>query len=146
MRESVILALIAVVVLGPTSARLAAADAAASGRVVICSSADPIEDWVVTIWLNGSYYSTATTNANGEWSASVTLPNCDTQSNWITVTLGSSLSTSYTQDYCPFGKHGSLPRCCEQLAKQVVGCSPTAAMGDLEFRCGGAGEPGCPSQ
>lgn len=146
MHKLVIPTLIAVVVLLPTSAKQAAADAAASGLVVTCPAGDPLEGVPVTVWLNGSAYDTVTTNASGQWSASVTLPNCDTQSNWITVTLGSSLAAAYTQDHCPLGKHGSPPACCIQRALQVVGCSPTAAMGDLEIRCGITGAPPCPSQ
>ena len=124
----------------------AGAAASVTGRVVTCPAGDPLEGATVTIWLNGDYYGTATTNSTGDWSTSVTLPECDEHSNWITATLGSSLVVPYTEDRCPLGRHGTPPPCCIQLAKHVAGCDPSVAMGDLEVRCGISGAPPCPSQ
>lgn len=114
----------------------------AAGQVVTCPGGDPIPEFPVTIYINGSLVDTVEADANGTWTFDIS-GDCDAT---LTAVLGYiGVHSPYDEAYCPLGRHGSSPACCVQVAGTVP-CSGNMGLGDLELRCGIPGAPPCPSQ
>lgn len=114
----------------------------AFGYVVTCPDGNPIVDIPVKIYVNGTYRTTVNTNQNGQWSYDITFEPCPLAI--LTAVLG-DLHSPYTKAYCPTGRHGSGPNCCVQVV-HAIPCSGDVGLDNLEFRCGYAGAPPCPTQ
>jgi hypothetical protein len=114
----------------------------ASGQVVTCPAGDPIQDFPVKIYVNGSYRTTVTTNTSGVWTYDITFEDCPLAI--LTAIIGTSLHTPYVKKYCPLGRHGTGDPCCVQVV-HAIPCSGNIVLDDLELRCGYAGAPPCPT-
>jgi hypothetical protein len=113
----------------------------ASGQVVTCPAGDPLPDAPVAIFINGAATDTVTADTNGNWSYDIS---GEDPGDILTAVFPNNLHSPYDEPYCPLGRHGTPPNCCEQ----VVGTIPSGgnlALDDLELRCGIPGAPNCPS-
>jgi hypothetical protein len=112
----------------------------ASGSVVTCPAGDPLPTAGVWIYINDSIVDTVYADSNGDWSWDMSGAS---SGDILTACFPNGIHEPYTDPYCPLGRHGSPPNCCEQ----VVGTVPSHGnlnLDDLELRCGQPGLP-CPN-
>lgn len=142
MKATLLFVLALFVAISVTSTPAAQAGTA-SGQVVTCPAGDPLEDFPVGIWIDGSVVDTVYTNGSGVWSYTFSGGDCG---SILTAVLGmGSVHSPYDEAYCPLGRHSTPPNCCEQVVGTIP-CSGNLGLDDLELRCGYAGAPPCPSQ